>query len=359
MFDKILTHLTEATLLGNALWRWFAVVIAAYMIHVAIRAIVGRLSKSTPDEPDSLLSILPTVLSRTHEVLLLIVALWFSVRVLLTINPTQMPVLRGATILALFAQFGMWAEEAIISFIKLRTSRNEERNAAFRTAFGIIQLGVRLFVWTIVLLLALSNFGVDVTALVAGLGVGGIAIALAVQSTLGDLMCSLSIILDKPFEVDDFIVTGDIIGTVEKIGIKSTRIRSNSGEQIIVSNSDLISSRIRNFKRMEERRAVFQIGVTYQTEPNKVREIPNIVKATIEAHDKTRFDRCHFKSFGASSLDFETVYFVLEPDYALFMDIQQSINLSLYEKFANEGIEFAYPTQTLFVEGSGSSEAAA
>ncbi len=172
------------------------------------------------------------------------------------------------------------------------------------------------------LLLALDNLGVDVTALVAGLGVGGIAVALAVQSILGDLFASLSIVLDKPFVIGDFIIVGDLLGTVENVGIKTTRVRSLSGEQLIFSNADLLNSRIRNYGRMYERRVVFTVGVTYDTPRHKLEDF---------------------------SLDFETVYYVQDPAYNLYMDIQQAINLELYQRFADEGIEFAYPTQTLFL----------
>jgi small-conductance mechanosensitive channel len=205
-------------------------------------------------------------------------------------------------------------------------------------------------VWSVVLLLVLDNMGINITALVAGLGVGGIAVALAVQSILGDLFASLSIVLDKPFVVGDFLIIDDYMGSVEHVGLKTTRLRSLTGEQLVLSNTDLLSSRIRNYGRMQERRALFTLGVTYQTPRDKLRQIPEIIREAIEASEKTRFDRSHFKSYGAYSLDFETVYYVLEPDYALYMDIQQAVNLAIHERFEAEGIEFAFPTQTLFVE---------
>jgi small-conductance mechanosensitive channel len=208
---------------------------------------------------------------------------------------------------------------------------------------------VRLALWSVILLLALDNLGVDVTALVAGLGVGGIAVALAVQNVLGDLFASLSIVLDKPFVIGDFVNVGELVGTVEHIGLKTTRVRSLSGEQIVFSNADLLGSRIRNFGRMYERRVVFTIGVTYQTPRSKLIAIPRIIREAVEARQKTRFDRSHFKEYAASSIDFETVYFVLDPNFNAYMDIQQEINLQIHERFEAEGIEFAYPTQTVFL----------
>jgi small-conductance mechanosensitive channel len=205
-------------------------------------------------------------------------------------------------------------------------------------------------VWGCIVLLALDNLGVNISTLIAGLGVGGIAVALATQKILGDLFASLSIIMDRPFVVGDFLVLGNEMGTVENIGLKTTRVRSLSGEQLILSNSDLLSSRIRNYGRMFERRIVGSFGVTYDTAFEKIRKIPKMVKTAIEAQEKVRFDRAHFKSHGASSLDFEYVYYVLSPSYNTYMDIQQAINLELHRRFLEEKIEFAYPTQTVYLE---------
>ena len=204
--------------------------------------------------------------------------------------------------------------------------------------------------WTVILFLVLDNLGINITTLVAGLGIGGIAIALAAQNILGDIFNSVVILVDKPFEVGDFIIVGNEMGVVEKIGIKTTRVRSLFGEQVVFTNSDLIGSRIKNYKRMQERRITFQIGVTYQTSAEKLEQIPGMIKEIVAAIDKTRFDRSHFKGYGDFSLNFETVYYVLSGDYNLFMDIQQAINLALFRKFEDKGIVFAYPTQTLFVD---------
>jgi small-conductance mechanosensitive channel len=212
---------------------------------------------------------------------------------------------------------------------------------------------VKVVLWAAVVLIALDNLGVHITTLVAGLGVGGIAVALAVQNILGDLFSSVTIILDKPFVIGDFIIVGDFLGSVEHIGLKTTRVRSLSGEQLVFANSDLLKSRIRNFKQMTERRIVFAFGVIYQTAADKLAAIPGLVREIVEAQPQARFDRAHFKAFGGSSLDFEVVYWVTNPDYNLYMDIQQAINLGLFRRFAAEGIEFAYPTQTLYVEKLG------
>jgi small-conductance mechanosensitive channel len=178
-------------------------------------------------------------------------------------------------------------------------------------------------------------------------------VALAAQNILGDLFASASIVLDKPFVMGDFVIVDDHLGTVERIGLKTTRIRSLSGEQLVFSNNDLLQSRIRNFKRMYERRVVFSIGVTYQTPHDKLAEIPALLRAAVEAREQVRFDRAHFKEYGDFSLNFEIVYYVLSPDFNIYMDIQQAINLEIHREFERRDIEFAYPTQTIFVERAG------
>jgi small-conductance mechanosensitive channel len=201
-------------------------------------------------------------------------------------------------------------------------------------------------------LIALDNIpGVEVDTLVASLGIGGVAAALAVQNILSDLFASLSIALDQPFEIGDFIVFGGDMGTIERIGIRSTRVRSLSGEQLVISNTDLLDSRIHNYKRMAERRVVFSFGVVYETPPELLARIPGIVEEIIAQQGQTRFDRAHLKEFGDFSLNFEAVYYVLAPEYGTYMDIQQAINLALHARFEREGIEFAYPTQLVYLDG--------
>lgn len=202
-------------------------------------------------------------------------------------------------------------------------------------------------VWVLGILFMLDNLGFNVATIVAGLGVGGIAVGLALQSVFKDLISSFTIIFDKPFEVGDFIIVGDLMGTVEQIGLNTTRVRSLSGELLIFPNSNLVESNIKNFKKMYERRIVFSFGVTYETDQSALEEIPSIVKSCITSQSKTRFDRAHFKEFGGSSLNFEAVYFVTEPDYNLYMDIQQQINFNLRKILKQKGVDFALPTQTI------------
>ena len=207
----------------------------------------------------------------------------------------------------------------------------------------------RLMIWAATLLFVFDNLGINITAFVASLGIGGVAIALAAQSVLGDAFSSFAIFMDKPFQVGDFIIVGDLLGTMENVGFKTTRIRSLGGEQLIFSNSDLTSSRIKNYKRMRERRIVFSVGVVYQTPVEKVKAISPMIKRVIDEHQNARFDRAHFKSFGDFALIYEVVFYVLRPDYNTYMDVQQSINFRLMEEFQKAELEFAYPTQQLYV----------
>jgi small-conductance mechanosensitive channel len=227
-------------------------------------------------------------------------------------------------------------------------------DAAAATTLTAVGFVVRILLWSIIILIALDNLGVDITALVAGLGISGVAVALAVQNILGDLFASFSIVLDKPFVIGDFIIVDDYLGTVEHVGLKTTRVRSLSGEQLVFSNADLLGSRVRNYKRMYERRVVFSIGVVYQTPYEKLKEIPTIIQKIIEAQEQARFDRAHFKEYGPYSLNFEVVYWVDNPDYNVYMNIQQAINLAIFERFEEEDIEFAYPTQSLYVNSISS-----
>jgi len=208
---------------------------------------------------------------------------------------------------------------------------------------------INIVIWAVAAVFLLDNLGVKISAAVAGLGIGGIAVALAAQAVLGDLFSYFVIFFDKPFEIGDFIVVGDKMGVVEYVGIKTTRIRALSGEQLVFSNTDLTNSRVHNFKKMEKRRVVFKLGVIYQTPYGKIKVIPEMVKGIIAAQEDAEFDRGHFASYGDFSLNFEFVYYVTGADYAKYMDIQQAINLAIFETFEKENIEFAYPTQTLFL----------
>jgi small-conductance mechanosensitive channel len=349
-------QLPDLMFLQNDLRDWLlaaAVAVTGMLLLALLRRFVGqRLVSITARSKSRLDDDLVDVLSHTHGLFLFLFSLYLGSK-FLELPPRFGTIVDSVIMIALFVQAGLWAG----AFLKLVLERYGERqfaeNPASVTTLGAIGIIGKLVLWSVVLLLILDNLGINVTALVTGLGIGGIAVALAVQNILGDLLAALAIVLDKPFAVGDFIIVDDYLGSVEKVGLKTTRIRSLSGEQLVFSNADLLSSRLRNYGRMYERRVVFPLGVTYQTPRSKLELIPQIVRQAIEAQgEQVRFDRSHFKEYGAFSINFETVYYVISADYNLYMDIQQAINLAIHRRFDEEKIDFAYPTQTLFVQGA-------
>jgi len=252
-------------------------------------------------------------------------------------------------IVAVLLQMGFWGNSLIIFWLNRTLKKRITEDAASATTLAALGYLGRFVLWSVVVLVGLDNVGVNITGLAAGLGVGGIAVALAVQNILGDLFASLSIVLDKPFVIGDFIVVDTFVGTVEHIGLKTTRLRSLSGEQVIFSNTDLLGSRIRNYKRMYERRVVFTLGLVYQTPMEKVESVGKILQEIIELEPQARFDRAHFKEFGDSALVYEIVYFIKTSDFNAYMDAQQRINLAIMQRFEEQGISFAYPTRTVYM----------
>ncbi len=291
------------------------------------------------------------IIKRTRLLFLLLLAMYIALNYF-DMPPKLDKMATRVIVIALILQIALWANYGIYLWRNIYIEARRESDAASATTVGILGFILRLLLWTLIILLILDNLGINITTLVAGLGVGGVAVALALQNILGDIFASLSIALDKPFMIGDFLVIDEHVGTVEYIGLKTTRLRSLSGEQIIFANNDLLKSRIRNYKRMYERRVVFAFGVIYQTSAEKLERIPVMVRDIIEAQQEVRFDRAHFQKYGDSSLDFEVVYYVKGPDYNLYMDIQQAINLALFRQFAVENIEFAYPTRTVFMANS-------
>jgi small-conductance mechanosensitive channel len=262
-------------------------------------------------------------------------------------------VLPLAAIAAFLIQLGLWASRAIsLSADSLYKKKREEGDGASAGAITLIAIGARAIVWLLVALLLLANFGVNITALVAGLGVGGIAVALALQKVLSDIFASISIMLDKPFKVGEFIIVDDYLGTVEQIGVKTTRLKALSGEHLVFSNNDLLDSRIRNYSRMTERRAVLNVGIAYETSIDKLKSVNEILRAEIEATELVRADRIHLKAFGDFAFIYEAIFYVEVPDMATFMDLQQSILFRVLERLRAEDVEIAYPTQTIHLHGS-------
>ncbi len=231
--------------------------------------------------------------------------------------------------------------------LKQETDSREEQVTSMTR---VIQIISRMVLWSLGLLFILGNLGIDVTSLIASLGIGGLAVALALQNVLSDIFSSLSIYIDKPFEVGDFIVVGTDMGTVEKIGLKTTRLKSMKGEELVIANKELTTARIQNFKRADHRRETLVFGVTYETQPETLQDIPKIIQQVIDGGHLAQFDRCHFNKFADSALEFEAVYFVDTTDYNTYMNTKQAINMGIMKAFAQANIDFAYPTQTLHIQ---------
>lgn len=335
---------------ASADWLLAAAIAGSSLLLLALlrRWVRRHYSKLQATEEVELSELPLGVLSRTSVAFLIVVSAYLGLR-FLVLPESVSTVVNGVITLVVFWQFGLWLSAAFGGWLERKRRYSLENDRASVGSISIIGLVVRALIWVLMLLLALDNLGVNITALVAGLGIGGVAVALALQNILGDLFASLAIALDQPFVVGDFLTVDEVVGTVENIGIKSTRLRSLSGEQVIISNSDLLGSRVRNFGRMRERRADFVLTLAYGTSADLLEAVPALVRKIVEAQGGTRFDRCHFASFGAYSLDFQCVYFVLSPDYSVHMDKRQAINLALFREFGRRGIEFAYPTQTLML----------
>ncbi len=354
--------LTDQVVFGNTVIAWLGAIgiacAAFFALLLARRLLVGRVRSLGKRLPKDLSELLVALAERTSRFLLFLLALGIAAAPL--VIPDRFVHLgRIALVVAFTWQAVLWSQHLVTYGLRLfLRSQGSDADPAVLTGLGVARFIALALVYLVIGLLALQNAGVEVGPLIASLGIGGIAVALAAQNVLGDLFASLSIVLDKPFVVGDFIVVGDQMGTVENIGVKTTRLRALSGEQLVFSNNDLLTSRVQNFKRMRERRVVFALGVVYQTTEEQLRKVPGVIRAAIESQSDTRFDRAHFKGFGASSLDFEAVYYVLSAEYNVYMDRHQAVNLAILGRFAREGIQFAYPTRTIFIERSGSADEA-
>lgn len=323
--------------------------IGTYLIlWVAKNIGVARLRKIAVHTETKLDDLILNVLEKTRNFFMLSIALYAGFNAY-HLDKTYGVHADRIFIIFIAIQLIIWISEAVNSWIKITLDKKND-DPSLKTSLGFIGLLAKFLLVSIVFLFTLNNLGVNVSTFIAGLGVGGIAIALATQNILGDLFSSLSIVMDKPFVVGDFVSLGEWSGTIEHVGLKTTRIRSISGEQIVVSNSDLLSSKIRNFKRMEERRVLFQLGVTYSTKREALKLAPSLIEKIVASKKNVRFDRAHFVRFGAYSLDFEVAYFVLTSEYIDYADIHQEILFEIHEAFETNGLEFAFPTQSLILE---------
>jgi MscS family membrane protein len=316
------------------------------------KLLIRVLTKRAGSDNATLRDVGLTFINGTNTLVLVVLSLWPSLR-FLPLNESVQTILVSVFYLAILGQCAIYATNWIERTVNRHKMRRLKEDPSSVSAYGVMSFFARIAIWSVVVLITLASFDYDITGLMAGLGIGGVAVAFALQSILADIFSSVAILLDKPFMVGDVITVGTETGEIESIGLKTTRMKSVTGEQVVISNTDLLGSRIRNFKRMNERRVLFQIGVTYQTKQEHLEAIPGMLREIIESQEKVRFDRAHLKIFGDFALIFECVYFMTEPDYALYMDTNQRVHLELFRRFHDLGIEFAYPTQTLYVHMEG------
>jgi small-conductance mechanosensitive channel len=347
----MLKDILEITFLQNSVLDYLVFlltfVVGILIIRIIKSIILKRLEAWAKKTATSIDDFLIRIFEKTLLPLVYFGVFYLSTRTL-TLNPTLSKVIDVLGVI-LLTIFGIRFVVAIIRYaLETYWLKKEKDEAKERSVKGILTV-IKVIIWGIGITFLLDNLGFKISTVIAGLGIGGIAVALAAQAILGDLFSYFSILFDRPFEIGDFIILDDYLGTIEHIGIKTTRVRSLSGEQLVFSNADLTSSRLRNYKRMAKRRVLFKLGVTYQTSLQQLKEIPTIIKNIIENIDDTVFDRAHFSSYGDFSLIFEIVYYVMSPDYNKYMDIQQEINFAINDEFEKRGIEFAYPTQTLYL----------
>ena len=341
---------------NNSLLDWLisiGILLATYLVLKLVVGVLHRkLAKKADQTQNRLDDLITQLLGNIKSYFLLVVSIYAGT-LHLTLEEGTSGTLRLVILIVILLQVGVLSTKLITYFISSKMTKPDEETDLDKTTLSVVGFIAKLVVWTVILLLILDNLpGVEVTTLITGLGIGGIAIGLAVQNVLGDLFASLSIALDRPFVIGDYIVVGDMNGTVEKIGLKSTRVRSLTGELLVFGNSDLLGSRIRNFKQMQRRRVVFQIGVLYETPYDKLTRIPHMIEEIITQQSHLTFDRVHFKEFGDFSLIYEIVYHLETSDYTEYMDAQQIINLAIFKRFEEEGIGFAYPTQTLYLSNN-------
>ena len=342
--------------LANSLQLWLTGALTAaiaFVIGLLVRRVLvsrlGALASRTTNQIDDMIV---ELIRQTRTWVLLVVSLFVGFAPL-SMSARAAAYCQSAIKLVVLWQAAMWGAAAVGFWVKYymehRTATQDRASIAMVTAMGV---AAKVVLWIMIGLTALQTvFGLAVAPLITGLGVGGIALALAVQNVLGDILAALAIVFDKPFDVGDTIAVDNVVGTVEHIGLKTTRIRSINGEQVIVGNADLLKSKLRNLRRMHQRRVVFTLDVTYDTPPDVLAGLPKIVEQIVTKQTPVQFDRSHVASFGESSIRIENVYYVLDPDYKKFMDIQQAINVEILRRFASQNVSFAFPSRTVYHEG--------
>jgi small-conductance mechanosensitive channel len=344
--------ISERIFYGNALADWIVAAVIAVAVWSALsllrRFVAARYKRFSIAQYSTPVRLVFYLLGNTKQFLFLAIALDAGQEGLV-LSPKLQHFVSNFVLMLILLQVGLWAGRTVRFYLEIKEmERGPDR--AFAGSLDIVNFVARILIWSLLILVALENLGVNITALLAGLGVGGVAVALALQNILGDLFASLSIALDKPFVVGDSLNIDIYTGTVEHIGIKTTRLRSESGEQIILSNADILKSRVRNYGRMPEQRVLTTLRLSYATSTEHLRGIPKLLEGIVRDQPNARFERCHFKLLGESSLQFELSYFAQEPRRNPLLDLQQAVNFRIVDEFRRLGIEFAYPTQRVVLD---------
>jgi small-conductance mechanosensitive channel len=342
----------QALLLGIPPTEWLIAGIVGVLVWAFLwilrDLIASRYQKYSSAKNPTLIRLIGYLIGNTRQILFFAVALDAAQGSLTLPDRVQRVVSHTAMILILI-QIGLWAGRSVRFYLEMK-ERERGADRVFSGSLDIISFVARMLIWSLLILVALDNLGVNITALLAGLGVGGVAVALALQNVLGDLFASLSIALDKPFVIGDSLTIDSFVGKVEHIGIKTTRLRSESGEQIILSNADILKSRVRNFGRLSQLRILATIRVGYDTPTDKLKALPILLENIVREHSQARFERCHLKTLGESSFQFELSYFVQQPATNPMLDLQQAVNFRIIDELRRLGLEFAYPAQLVLLD---------
>ncbi|MDA3802285.1 MAG: mechanosensitive ion channel family protein [Patescibacteria group bacterium] len=332
--------------LGNSSKDYVLTVAAFLVILLCLKliqkSVIGRLKQLAKRTKTDFDDVLVDILKGLKPPFYFIVSLYFSLR-FLSLSGTLNKIIDAVFLVVVVYEI-IQALKKLVKYLAFKALAKGDNDTQAISTVKTLNVFIQIILWSVGLLLILSNLGVNITSLIAGLGIGGIAIAFALQNILGDVFSSFAILIDKPFQVGDFIKIGDDMGVVEKIGIKTSRLRTLNGQLLVVSNQELTSTRVENFQQMKKRRGLFTLGVIYETEVDKLRAIPSIIKEIVNAQEKTDFDRCNFITFGDFSLNFETSFYVETDSYNDFLDTFERINLEIFSAFKEKGIEFAYPT---------------
>jgi small-conductance mechanosensitive channel len=353
--------LSEHVFHGNSIADWAVAgfVAASTWLGLSIvrRLIVARSRRSTISARPTPVRLIFHLLAHTKQFLILALAVYVGQEDLV-FPPKVQHIVDTVVVMAILLQMGLWAVRALKFYLQLKElERGPDRG--FTGSLDIINFVAQMLIWSLLSLVALENLGINITALLAGLGVGGVAVALALQNVLGDLFASLSIALDKPFVVGDRLTIDAFSGVVERIGIKTTRLRSDAGEQIILSNADILKSRVRNFGRAPEQRALATIRVPHGTARETLHAIPMLLEGIVREQPNARFDRCHLRGLESAWLEFELSFFVQQPKINSLLDLQQAVNFRIIDEFRRLGVAFAYPTQRVVIDAAGFAGAAA